>query len=342
MPIYAPPCDCTAYHPVHPPVHTYRHLGRWPPPAPRPVLHCPPHQCVQMYDTSSVRTRHVDRGERPRQEVRNERRVRFADRPVVIGLPDYPLRDASVAPPLSRNPQQSRSPSRHPTTAREPQASTANVTSAPPQARTSSRTRPPPPAPPPDVRPATATRTDRISSTPARAHDYGPSTSSSLHDLLSSFPSGLWDMRRNARPTYHPHHELHYSDPVFPHDPQKRLIKLYFLPCGRTEFSWITEVKADCRNRLTVNYVLDTISTELFRRSACRDLYEGHPCYSKVRSAHRIRTLRGYTRKPHYDDAFRNVDLYHVDRGQALYFKGLRPERLRDGEVVYMVKFSYA
>ncbi len=149
-------------------------------------------------------------------------------------------------------------------------------------------------------------------------------------------------MRRNARPTYHPHYEPRYSEPVFPYDPTKRSIKLYFIPCGRTEFSWITKVKVDCWNRLTVDDVLEAISTELFRRSACRDLYEGHPCYSKVRSAHQIRTRRGYTKKPHYDDAIRNVDLYHVERGQALYFKGLCPERLRDGEVVYLVKFSYA
>ena len=149
-------------------------------------------------------------------------------------------------------------------------------------------------------------------------------------------------MRRNARPTYHPHYEPRYTESVFPYNPTKRSIKLYFIPCSRTEFSWIAKVKADCRNRLTVNDVLDTISTELFRRSACRDLYEGHPCYSKVRSAHKIRTRRGFTKKPHYDDAFRNVDLYHVDRGQTLYFKGLHPERLRDGEVVYLVRFSYA
>ena len=160
--------------------------------------------------------------------------------------------------------------------------------------------------------------------------------------MLISFPSGLWDMRRNARPTYHSRHEPRYSEPVYPHDPRKKWIKLYFAPCSRTEFSWITKVRADPGKHLTVEDVLEAISTELLRRSAVRDLYSGHPCFPKVRSAHRIRTRSGYTRTPHYDDAFRNVDLYHVDRGQALYFRGLKPERLRDGEVVYLVKFSYA
>ncbi|PIL35369.1 hypothetical protein GSI_02095 [Ganoderma sinense ZZ0214-1] len=149
-------------------------------------------------------------------------------------------------------------------------------------------------------------------------------------------------MRRNARPTYDRHYDPRYPELAFPHNPTKRSIKLYFIPCGRMEFSWIAKVKAKCRTHLTVNDVLEGISTELFRRSACRDLYDGHPCYSKVRSAHRIRTRSGYSKKPHYDDAIRNVDLYHVDRGQALYFKGLCPEKLRDGEVAYLVKFSYA
>ena len=88
--------------------------------------------------------------------------------------------------------------------------------------------------------------------------------------------------------------------------------------------------------------ILRAISTELFRRSACWDLYTDHPCFSGAVAAQQWRARCGHTSTPWYEDGIRNVDLYHVDRGQALYFRGLKPERLRDGEIVYLVKFSYA
>ncbi|TBU37981.1 hypothetical protein BD309DRAFT_561492 [Dichomitus squalens] len=336
-----PFCGCTNHLPVYPPVHTYRHRGRWPPPQPRPVLQHATYPYVPLYQSTPAQAQPILAEESRRTKERSQsrdlktRRVHFADQPIVIDLPNHPPRNAPAADattrPRPRSPSITRAPSpirpavnRATPPVRSPaRPPAAHATPAPPL-RTSA---------PAAFTPATAARhCDQRSATTPRI----------LHDLLTSFPSGLWDMRRNARPTYHPQHEPRYSEPVYPHDRRKTSIKLYFTPCSRTEFSWITKVRAGSRKHLTVDDVLDAISTELFRRSAVRDLYESHPCFSKIRSARRIRTRRGYTKTPHYDDAFRNVDLYHVDHGQVLYFRGLKPERLRDGEVVYLVKFSYA
>ncbi|KAI1787948.1 hypothetical protein LXA43DRAFT_1162188 [Ganoderma leucocontextum] len=328
MPIYAPFHDCADNPPLYIPVRTYRHWGirRWPPPEPKPVLRCYTFPDVHTYQANAVGVPNAHHGERESREKRGEprdskrRRVHFADRPVVIELPTYLPRRTSSAPAPSRIPPGPCFPSRTPAAASAPT-----------------------PAPTPIAHP-TPTARQTPPSAPAQSHHRRSVTATSgLHDLLVSFPSSLWDLRRNARPTYHPQYQPRYSELVFPHDRRKSSITLYFHPCDHTEFSWTAKVKAHHGKHLTVNGVLGAISTELFRRSACRDLCEGaHPCYANARSAHRIRTRRGHTQRPHYDDAFRNVDLYHADRGRGLYFEGLQPEMLGDGEVVYLVQLGCA
>ena len=185
--------------------------------------------------------------------------------------------------------------------------------------------------------PSPARSRPRHSGTRAAAAAFG------LHDLLASFPPGLWDLRRSARPPYHPEHEPHYSEPAFSAKHRKRSLTLHFRPCGRADLAWSATVKAaSCAKHLNVGDVLKAISTELLGRSVCRDVREGDLCYAGACRAQRVRTRRGHTARPHRDDELRNVDLYHTDHGTKLLFEGLRPERMGDGEVGYLVMFSCA
>lgn len=187
----------------------------------------------------------------------------------------------------------------------------------------------------------------------ASPSSYVPSSRSTtgLHPILLSFPARLWDLRRRASPIYDPHFVLRFSEPIFPTSApsslstQPKSLRLSFLPCTRTELSWLCTVTVPpFRTHLVVEDVLRAISTELFRRSACWDLYTDHPCFSKAIAAQQYRVREGWTSVPWYEDGIRNVDLYHIDekRDCALWFRGLKEERLRDGEVVYRVMFSYS
>lgn len=148
-------------------------------------------------------------------------------------------------------------------------------------------------------------------------------------------------MRRFASPTYYPSYETRYWEPVFPSSLGTKTLRLVFTPCPRTEFSWFATVFAT-GTHLVVEDVLRTVSTELFRRGVCRELYSDHPCFVKAQAARQLRTRRGWSERAYSEDGVRNVDLYHVERGCALWFRGLTPDKLRSGEVVYRVRFSYA
>ncbi|RPD60134.1 hypothetical protein L226DRAFT_613093 [Lentinus tigrinus ALCF2SS1-7] len=205
--------------------------------------------------------------------------------------------------------------------------------------------------PPPETSPAASTpqpkpsvlvksRRSSASAPPATPHKTAR-TLPVLHDLLVSFPPGLWDMRRRASPTFYPSCEPRYWEPVFPSSLSTKSMRLVFTPCPRTELSWFATV-APSGTHLVIEDVLRAISTELFQRSACSELYTDHPCYAKANAARQLRTRSGWSDRAYYEDGIRNVDLYHVERGFALWFRGLTPERLRSGEVVYRVRFSYA
>ncbi|TFK79548.1 hypothetical protein K466DRAFT_668084 [Polyporus arcularius HHB13444] len=209
--------------------------------------------------------------------------------------------------------------------------------------------KPPLAAPPPPPKPATLVKPRRpaapvTSATPATPSRTAPPLPA-LHELLVSFPERLWDMRRRASPTFHPPYEPRYWEPVFPSSPYTapKTLRLVFTPCPRTELSWFATVTPSGRGtHLVVGDVLRTISVELFRRGACRDLYTDHPCFAKANAARQLRAREGWSQRAYFEDGIRNVDLYHVERGFALWFRGLSPERLRSGEVVYRVRFSYA
>ncbi|KAM5543572.1 hypothetical protein V8D89_002823 [Ganoderma adspersum] len=324
MPLYIPSYK---YPLVYSPA--YHHRGRWPPPVPTFALHRSTYPRVHVHHTPTVGVsvppyHHRERGlkqDRSRSRSHGPRRryVRFTDQPVVINLPASPPQNASSAPAPTRGRFSciSRTATAHAPTNSHPAATARQVSVSP--APTRSRPR------------HSGTRTA------AAATAFG------LHVLLASFPPGLWDMRRNARPPYHPEHQPHYSEPAFSPQHRKRSIKLQFRPCSRADLAWTATVKAaHCGKDLNVGDVLRAISTELLGRSVCREVREGDPCYEKARSAQRVRTRRGHTPRPHSDDALRNVDLYHVDHGTKLLFEGLIPERLSDGEVVYVVKFGCA
>ncbi|KAI0693510.1 hypothetical protein C8T65DRAFT_744674 [Cerioporus squamosus] len=210
------------------------------------------------------------------------------------------------------------------------------------------------PAPPP--KPATLVKPRKpaapaTSATPATPLQTAPPLPA-LHELLAHFPKHLWDMRRRASPTYHPPYEPRYWEPVFPSSPYStapKSLRLVFTPCARTELSWFASVSPSGRGtHLVVEDVLRTISTELFRRGprACRELYADHPCFAHANFARQLRTREGWSQRAYFADGIRNVDLYHVEEESgeegALWFRGLSPERLRSGEVVYRVRFSYA
>ena len=201
---------------------------------------------------------------------------------------------------------------------------------------------PPPvtPAPPPKPSVLVKPRRTSIPATPATQPTMAPSLPA-LHELLVSFPPGLWDMRRRASPTFYPSYEPRYWEPVFPSAPSAQPLRLVFTPCPRTELSWFATVSSS-GTHLVVEDVLRALSTELFRRGACRELYSDHPCFAKAQAARQLRTRCGWSERAYFEDGVRNVDLYHVERGCALWFRGLVPERLRGGEVVYRVQFSYA
>ncbi|KAI0687584.1 hypothetical protein C8Q76DRAFT_266330 [Earliella scabrosa] len=170
--------------------------------------------------------------------------------------------------------------------------------------------------------------------------------STGLHDILISFPPRLWDVRRRASPLYDPHHQSRFSEPVFPSRPSMPALRLAFVPCSRTELAWLHTVPVPpFRTHLVVEDVLRAVSTELLRRSACWDLYADHPCFARAVAAQQVRAREGHTDTPFYEDGIRNVDLYHLEREGAygpLWFRGLKEETLRGGEVVYRVVLSYA
>ncbi|KAM5543574.1 hypothetical protein V8D89_002825 [Ganoderma adspersum] len=314
MPLYIPPHK----YPLIYPGPVYHHRGT--PPLLKPTLYHSAYPYAHGHHVPAVGVPLSHEQDRSRSCSRGPRRryVRFSDQPDVIDLPASPPQNPTSAPAPTRG--------RLRCTSRRTPASSAPTNSHPVAAARQV-----------SVSPAPTRPRHHHSGTRAAAAAFG------LHDLLASFPPGLWDMRRNARPPYHPEHQPHYSEPAFSPQHRKRSIKLQFRPCGRAGLAWNTTVKAASYGKhLNVGDVLRTISTELLERSVCREVREGDPCYEKARNAQRVRTRRGHTPRPHSDDAFRNVDLYHTDHGKKLMFEGLRPERLGGGEVAYVAMFSCA
>ncbi|KAH9917127.1 uncharacterized protein BXZ73DRAFT_105601 [Epithele typhae] len=118
---------------------------------------------------------------------------------------------------------------------------------------------------------------------------------------------------------------------------------LVFAPCSRTELSWSITARAHNGHTLTVEDILHTITISLFHRhTPSNPLPRNHPCRAFWEDSRLLRVLHG-----HHDvhgaggvthgDRLRNVDLYHADRGRALYFRGIRPEQRPGSDVVYVV-----
>ena len=161
-----------------------------------------------------------------------------------------------------------------------------------------------------------------------------------LHDLLMAFPPALWNVRQWASPHFDPRISPRFFDPAFgPAAHNVVEISLAFDPSSSANLSWAIIARARDRRTLTVDDVLRAISTALFQRNMCAHLPAHHPSLARAEAA---RALRGPTGTPEvlYRERVRNVDLYGSYPGQGLYFRGLRPERQRDGELVYVVQLA--
>ncbi|KAI0754111.1 hypothetical protein C8Q80DRAFT_1265803 [Daedaleopsis nitida] len=268
-----------------------------------------------------------------------------APKPPLIPLPDVPyiiLKVPDASGQASHQPRSGRHSDSHPElqkpTARDRRVHFADQPTVINPSNHPNMPHPPPPSPvPPPLPPKPSCNLSTINTPPPAC------STSDLHPYLSSFPPHVWDTRRRASPPYVPAHEARFSEPAFLTDRARAptSIRLAFLPCSRTELAWFVTV-APSGTHLVVADVVRAVSVELFRRSVCRELYTEHPCFARAQAAQQWRAKAGWTDAPWYGDAIRNVDLYHVEgeRGPALWFKGLKEERLRDGHVVYRVLFG--
>ena len=165
-----------------------------------------------------------------------------------------------------------------------------------------------------------------------------------LHDILLAFPQTMWNVRERASPAYDPLYSARFHEPAFPHDATKFVteVPLVFAPPDTPDVSWAIIARARPFSVLTVHDVLRAASAALFSRTiACTRLGARDRGAARADGARRVRSraMPSTGRPVSSEDRVRNVDLYGADSTwPALYFRGLRPERQHDGNVVYVVQ----
>ena len=155
----------------------------------------------------------------------------------------------------------------------------------------------------------------------------------------------LWNVRLRASPTQNLKITPHFSEPALALNPDHAVntITLVFTPDSHAHTVWAIVARARSEHDvLTVDDVLRAVSTALFQRSMCPALSARGPHAAEIEHARGVRAAPVHTGAPHREEGCRNVDLYRADRGRALYFRGLRAERLRDGALVYVVRLEQA